>query len=118
MHDKSQPCSIDSTLSVIGDRWTILILRDLFLVVGIFEQLRHDIGIEKNFLSDRLTKLDSAGIIVQRPYQSNPIRNDYYLTEKGKDLSPSLIALMHWGDKWYADGNPPTILTHASAERH
>ena len=77
------------------------------------EQLRQDLGIAKNILSDRLSKLDSAGIIVQRPYQSNPIRNDYYLTERGKDLSPSLIALMHWGDKWYADGNPPTILTHA-----
>ena len=113
MHNKSQSCSIDSTLSVIGDRWTILILRDLFRGVRRFEQLRQDLGIAKNILSDRLSKLDSAGIIVQRPYQSNPIRNDYYLTEKGKDLSPSLIALMHWGDKWYADGNPPTILTHA-----
>ena len=113
MHNKSQSCSIDSTLSVIGDRWTILILRDLFRGVRRFEQLRQDLGIAKNILSDRLSKLDSAGIIVQRPYQSNPIRNDYYLTERGKDLSPSLIALMHWGDKWYADGNPPTILTHA-----
>ena len=113
MHDKSQPCSIDSTLSVIGDRWTILILRDLFRGVRRFEQLRQDLGIAKNILSDRLTKLDAAGIIVQRPYQRNPIRNDYYLTEKGKDLSPSLIALMHWGDRWYADGNPPTILTHS-----
>ena len=99
MHDKSQPCSIDSTLSVIGDRWTILILRDLFRGVRRFEQLRQDLGIAKNILSDRLTKLDAAGIIIQRPYQRNPIRNDYYLTEKGKDLSPSLIALMHWGDR-------------------
>ena len=113
MRDKSQPCSIDSTLSVIGDRWTILILRDLFRGVRRFEQLRQDLGIAKNILSDRLTKLDAAGIIIQRPYQRNPIRNDYYLTEKGKDLSPSLIALMHWGDRWYADGNPPTILTHS-----
>ena len=113
MHDKSQQCSIDSTLSVIGDRWTILILRDLFRGVRRFEQLRQDLGIAKNILSDRLTKLDAAGIIIQRPYQRNPIRNDYYLTEKGKDLSPSLIALMHWGDRWYADGNPPTILTHS-----
>ncbi|GIR35042.1 MAG: hypothetical protein CM15mP49_04270 [Actinomycetota bacterium] len=82
MHNKSQSCSIDSTLSVIGDRWTILILRDLFRGVRRFEQLRQDLGIAKNILSDRLSKLDSAGIIVQRPYQSNPIRNDYYLTEK------------------------------------
>ena len=76
MHDKSQPCSIDSTLSVIGDRWTILILRDLFRGVRRFEQLRQDLGIAKNILSDRLTKLDAAGIIIQRPYQRNPISND------------------------------------------
>ena len=113
MPEKSHPCSIDSTLSVIGDRWTILILRDLFRGVRRFEQLRQDLGIAKNILSDRLSKLHDSELITQRPYQTNPIRNNYYLTEKGKDLSPSLIALMHWGDKWYADGEPPTILTHS-----
>ena len=106
-------CSIDSTLSVIGDRWTILILRDLFRGVRRFEQLRQDLGIAKNILSDRLSKLYDAGVVIQQPYQNNPIRNEYVLTERGKDLSPSLIALMHWGDKWYADGDPPTILTHS-----
>ena len=113
MLDKDKACSINATLSVIGDRWTILILRDLFRGVRRFEQLRQDLGIAKNILSDRLTKLNNAGILTQRPYQNNPVRNEYFLTTKGKDLSPSLIALMHWGDKWYADGNPPTILTHS-----
>ncbi len=101
------------TLSVIGDRWTLLILRDLFRGVRRFEELRKDLGIAKNILSDRLSKLHQAGIIEQQPYQMRPIRNEYYLTHKGRDLSPSLIALMHWGDRWYADGNPPTILTHS-----
>jgi DNA-binding HxlR family transcriptional regulator len=109
-------CSIDSTLSVIGDRWTILILRDLFRGVRRFEQLRQDLGIAKNILSDRLSKLYDAGVVIQQPYQNNPIRNEYVLTERGKDLSPSLIALMHWGDKWYADGDPPTILTHSKCD--
>ena len=103
MLDKDKACSINATLSVIGDRWTILILRDLFRGVRRFEQLRQDLGIAKNILSDRLTKLNNAGILTQRPYQNNPVRNEYFLTTKGKDLSPSLIALMHWGDKWYAD---------------
>ncbi|KIE50597.1 MAG: hypothetical protein MB53_04595 [marine actinobacterium MedAcidi-G2A] len=109
-------CSIDSTLSVIGDRWTILILRDLFRGVRRFEQLRKDLGIAKNILSDRLSKLHLAGVVHQEPYQSNPIRHEYYLTEKGLDLSPSLIALMHWGDRWFANGNPPTILTHSHCD--
>lgn len=116
MRNPDNHCSIDSTLSVIGDRWTILILRDLFRGVRRFEQLRQDLGIAKNILSDRLSKLNEAGVVTQRPYQNNPIRNEYVLTEKGKDLSPSLIALMHWGDKWYADGDPPIILTHSKCD--
>ena len=101
------------TLSVIGDRWTMLILRDLFRGVRRFEELRKDLGIAKNILSDRLSKLHEAGIVEQQPYQMNPVRNEYFLTAKGRDLSPSLIALMHWGDRWYAGGNPPTVLTHS-----
>ncbi|MDP6299390.1 MAG: helix-turn-helix domain-containing protein, partial [Acidimicrobiales bacterium] len=103
----------DSTLSVIGDRWSMLILRDLFRGVRRFEQVRKDLGIAKNILSDRLNKLNIAGVVHQQPYQTNPVRHEYYLTEKGIDLSPSLIALMHWGDRWYAEGKPPTILTHS-----
>ena len=116
MGNQTTPCSIESTLTAIGDRWTLLILRDLFRGVRRFEQLRRDLGIAKNILSDRLQKLTETEIILSRPYQSNPVRNEYYLTDKGKDLSPSLIALMHWGDRWYADGSPPTILTHATCD--
>ena len=109
---KENTCSIQSTLSVIGDRWTMLILRDIFRGVRRFEQLRKDLGIAKNILSDRLNKLNEAGIIHQQEYQRNPVRKEYHLTDKGRDLSPSLIALMHWGDRWHANGKPPTILTH------
>lgn len=113
MPENENSCSIDSTLSVIGDRWTMLILRDIFRGVRRFEELRKDLGIAKNILSDRLTKLNRAGIVQHHPYQRNPVRNEYLLTDKGRDLSPSLIALMHWGDRWYAEGSPPTILTHS-----
>jgi len=94
----------------------MLVLRDLFRGVRRFEELRKDLGIAKNILSDRLTKLHEAGIVHQQPYQTNPIRHEYHLTGKGVDLSPSLVALMHWGDRWYAKGNPPTILTHSACD--
>ena len=105
-------CSIAATLAVIGDRWTLLILRDVFRGVRRFSQLRDDLGIAKNILSDRLQKLVDAGVLETVPYQERPVRHEYRLTQKGVDLSPSLVALMHWGDRWYADDSPPTVLVH------
>lgn len=106
-------CSIASTLAIIGDRWTLLVLRDIFRGVRRFSQLQADLGIAKNILSDRLQKLMDHGVIEQVPYQERPLRNEYHLTAKGVDLSPSLVALMHWGDRWYAEGGAPTVLVHA-----
>jgi DNA-binding HxlR family transcriptional regulator len=105
-------CSIAATLSVIGDRWTLLILRDVFRGVHRFGQLHDDLGIAKNILSDRLGKLVDSGVLDQVQYQQRPPRSEYRLTAKGKDLSPALVALMHWGDRWYAHGGPPTVLVH------
>ena len=105
-------CSIAATLSVIGDRWTLLILRDIFRGVRRFTQLREDLGIAKNILSDRLQKLVDAGVLETVEYQQRPVRYEYRLTTKGQDLSPALVALMHWGDRWYADDGPPTVLVH------
>ena len=105
-------CSIAATLSVIGDRWTLLILRDIFRGVRRFTQLREDLGIAKNILSDRLQKLVDGGVLETVEYQQRPVRYEYRLTAKGQDLSPALVALMHWGDRWYADDGPPTVLVH------
>lgn len=105
-------CSIAATLMVIGDRWTLLILRDIFRGVRRFTQLREDLGIAKNILSDRLQKLVDAGVLETVEYQQRPVRYEYRLTAKGQDLSPSLVALMHWGDRWYAADGPPTVLVH------
>jgi DNA-binding HxlR family transcriptional regulator len=104
--------SITSTLSVIGDRWTLLILRDIFRGVRRFEQLCADLGIARNILADRLAKLVDHGVLEAVPYQDRPLRHEYRLTPKGQDLSPALVALMHWGDRWYAAGAPPTVLVH------
>ena len=106
------PCSIAATLAVIGDRWTLLILRDVFRGVRRFAQLQTDLGIAKNLLSDRLSKLVDNGVLERVPYQTRPVRNEYRLTLKGADLSTSLIALMGWGDRWCASEGAPIILLH------
>jgi DNA-binding HxlR family transcriptional regulator len=106
-------CSIARTLEVIGDRWTLLILRDAFKGVRRFDDIQRDLGIARNILTDRLQKLVDHGVLSRTPYQAHPPRYEYRLTPKGRDLSPALVALMHWGDKWLAeDGRPPLVLTH------
>ena len=105
-------CSIAATLAAVGDRWTLLILRDLFRGVRRFEQLRSDLGIARNLLTDRLQRLVELEIVHRVPYQDRPIRHEYRLTAKGADLSPALVALMRWGDRWYAVDGPPTLLVH------
>jgi DNA-binding HxlR family transcriptional regulator len=108
----TEDCSIQRTLDVIGDRWTLLILRDVFRGVRRFSQIQHDLGIAKNLLTDRLVALVEAGVVEKVPYQDRPVRHEYRLTEKGRALSPALLALMRWGDDWYSDDGAPTELVH------
>ena len=105
-------CSIAATLDVIGDRWSLLILRDVFRGARRFSEIQADLGIAKNLLSDRLSKLVDHGVLERVPYQERPVRHEYRLTSKGADLSTALIALMGWGDRWYAAGGAPTVLVH------
>ena len=106
------PCSIAAAVDVIGDRWTVLILRDIFRGVNRFTELQHDLGIARNILSDRLGRLVDSGVLRLVEYQQRPLRHEYRLTRKGADLSATLIALMRWGDRWYAPDGPPTELYH------
>jgi DNA-binding HxlR family transcriptional regulator len=112
----STPCSIAATLEVIGDRWTLLILRDVFRGVRRFAQLQSDLGIARNLLANRLAKLVERGVLERVPYQNRPLRCEYRLTAKGADLSTALIALMGWGDRWYAAGGVPTVLVHEECD--
>lgn len=106
-------CSVARTLGVVGERWTLLILREAFYGVRRFDQMRSNLGIARNILSDRLRRLVEAGILVRWPYQEHPERFEYRLTQKGHDLYPALIALMRWGDKYMVDGDgPPLVLVH------
>ncbi len=109
-------CSIATTLAIVGDRWTILILRDVFRGVRRFGQLQADLGIARNLLSDRLAKLVDHEVLEKVRYQSRPERFEYRLTSKGADLSTALIALMGWGDRWYAADGAPTILVHEQCD--
>lgn len=106
-------CSIARALDVIGDRWTILILRDTFRGIRRFEEIRRDLRIPKAVLSERLSRLVEAGVLARRQYMTHPARFEYRLTEMGRELSPVLVGLMDWGDRWLSDGVPPTILVHA-----
>lgn len=108
----NQNCSIAATLELIGERWTILILRDLFLGVHRFEEIQRDLGIARNILQRRLSRLVEEGLIKRVPYQDRPARFEYRLTRKGVDLWPVLISLQAWGDLHMAVGGPPVVLEH------
>lgn len=104
------PCSIARSLSVVGDRWTLLILRSAFLRTRRFDDFQKQIGLTRHRLTDRLTRLVELGVLEKRPYQQRPVRHEYRLTEKGRDLYPLLLALVRWGDKWMDDGRGPPVL--------
>src|SRR5258705_3578939 len=108
-----QTCSIARTLSVIGDRWSMLILREAFLRTRRFEDFQAHIGATRHVLADRLQKLVEHGILERVQYQDRPPRFEYKLTEKGRDLYPVITSLLGWGDRWMADEDgPPIELVH------
>ena len=99
----SQVCSVARTLSLVGDRWTLLILRDCFLGVTRFSDFQKSLGITKHRLSDRLNKLVDSEILKKQIYDTNYERYEYKLTKKGVDLYPVLMSLVSWGDNWTVD---------------
>jgi DNA-binding HxlR family transcriptional regulator len=106
-------CSIARALEVIGDRWTILVLRDCFRGIRRFDEIRRDLDIARPVLADRLRRLVEHGVLEKRLYQQRPNRYEYRLTPIGMELSPILVALMRWGDKHLAgEDGPPTVLVH------
>jgi len=107
---KDQQCSMARALSAVGDRWTLLILSDCFLGVRRFDQFRARLGISRTLLTDRLNLLEEEGVLSRRAYQDKPVRHEYRLTSKGRDLYPVIMGLVHWGDSYYADAAGPPIL--------
>jgi len=109
----SQVCSIAGALEVVGERWSLLIVRDVFLGLRRFDEIQSDLGIARNVLQARLRRLLDLGVLEKRLYQERPSRYEYRLTEKGLDLWPTVVALMKWGDRYAAPpAGPPVLLEH------
>lgn len=111
------PCSIAKTLSVVGDRWTMLVLREAFLGTRRFDEFQRNTGAPRPILADRLRVLVEHGVLERRPYGNHPDRFEYRLTEMGLDLYPVIVSLLRFGDRWLLDGDdPPMELRHECGE--
>jgi DNA-binding HxlR family transcriptional regulator len=108
-----QICSIARSLELVGERWTLLVVREIFHGRRKFSEMQRSLGVARNVLTDRLQGMVDEGILERRPYSERPERYEYFLTEKGLDLWPVMIALMHWGDKYESlPGGRPSIVVH------
>lgn len=106
-------CSIARTLDVVGDAWTPLIVRDLYLGISRFDVLARNLGVSRKVLTERLNALIERDVIERVTYQERPPRYDYRLTEKGQELIGVLLALKQWGDRWVPlEAGPPLVLRH------
>jgi DNA-binding HxlR family transcriptional regulator len=111
-------CSIARTLDVIGEKWALLALREVFLGNRRFDEMVRRTGAPRDTLTARLKTLTGAGILERRPYSEHPARFEYHLTEAGRDLYPVIASLMAWGDKYLADDDgPPLVLEHTCGHR-
>ncbi len=111
-------CSIAQTLEVIGEWWTMLIVRDAFLGVTRFDQMQERLGISRNVLNQRLAHLVAHGVLEKVAYSDRPLRYDYLLTDKGRDLFSILTSMRQWGDKYAAPDGAPLRLRHKGCGRY
>ncbi|MFT4286113.1 winged helix-turn-helix transcriptional regulator [Nocardioides sp.] len=110
-------CSVARALDVIGERWSLLVVRELFLGSRRFEEFARYTGAPRDVLTTRLRKLEEAGLIRREPYQDRPVRFEYRLTDLGKSLHPVIHVLREWGDAHLAgDDGPPTTFRHSCGE--
>jgi DNA-binding HxlR family transcriptional regulator len=109
----TQTCSIARALEVVGERWTLLVLREALFGKNRFDEFREALGIAPNVLTARLERLTEEGLLERIRYQERPERFAYHLTPKGQELAPILLHLMKWGDRHYPEkGGPPVITKH------
>lgn len=108
-------CSIARTMSILGQPWTALILRDLFIGISRFDQLREHLGVSRKVLTERLAHLVAVGIVDRQAYTERPPRFDYHLTERGWELCDVLLVITAWGDRWTTSSDgPPASIRHIS----
>jgi DNA-binding HxlR family transcriptional regulator len=106
-------CPVAETLDVVGEWWTLLVVRDVFRGIRRFDALQESLGIARNILARRLRALVAAGILEKRPYAERPVRYEYRLTQKGRALFPVLITMMEWGNCWARAETPRVRLLDA-----
>jgi DNA-binding HxlR family transcriptional regulator len=102
-------CSVAQTLEVVGDWWSLMVVRDVFFGVTRFEEIQRRLGIARNTLTDRLDWLCRHGVLTKVGYGNEGKRSEYRLTDKGRDLQPVLLAMLAWGDKWGATADRPPL---------
>jgi DNA-binding HxlR family transcriptional regulator len=106
-------CSIARTLDVIGEPWSPLILRDVWVGIARFDQIQADLGISRKVLTERLNWLVENDILERREYMNHPPRHEYVLTGKGLELCDLLVVMVNWGDRWTAgEAGPPVLHRH------
>ncbi len=111
----AQNCSAARALEVVGERWSLLIIRDaLFRGMTRFTDFQRSLGVAPNILGKRLDGFVAAGLMTQRQYGPSAQQREYLLTDKGRDLQPVIIALTGWGDRWAAPQGPPVMFVHAT----
>ncbi len=110
---EGQNCSIARALEVVGDRWTLLIIRDVIHGLRRFDEFLDSLGIASNVLTERLNRLVDEGVLERVPYSERPERFEYRPTNKGRELGVALLALMQWGDRHLSD-KPPRIARRRS----
>lgn len=112
-------CAVANTIDLIGDRWSLLILRDAFFGVRRFDDFRRDLGIARNVLAERLQALVDSGVLRTEQYSEHPPRSEYRLTDKGRDLFDVLMALWRFGDRWEpADQDRVAVHVSCGHETH
>lgn len=110
-----RPCSVEAALSVIGEKWSLLVVRELAFGVHRFGSIVQNTGAPRDILTNRLRRLESAGVLEKRCYQEHPPRFEYHLTAAGEELRPVLLSLSQWGDRWAVD-EPATTFVHRCGE--
>ena len=113
-----RPCSVARTLEIVGEKWALLAVREVFFGNRRFDEIVRRTGAPRDTLAARLRTLVGAGILSREQYSGHPGRFEYRLTKAGKDLYPVIVTLMNWGDKYLAgDDGPPLVLQHSCGQR-
>ena len=108
----AQPCSLARSLQIVGEWWSLLVLRDVCFGYNRFDQIHEHLGIARNILKARLDGLVEHGMVTRRRYQERPDRFEYVPTAMAIDLVPAILALVAWGDRWTAQAGPPVLFFH------